>query len=93
MNLTTAKKVLEKSNLDLLLGGKQKEAVLFLLSLSEKLTEEKLINLMVNTMNKEAIRNSQPQGHTYSVYCSCGRCHRASLLTQAILTEITGERK
>jgi hypothetical protein len=48
------------------------------------LTEGEYRDKIIETMNKEALRNSNPEGHTYSEYCSCGRCHIASLLAHSI---------
>jgi hypothetical protein len=45
---------------------------------------EELRNLIVDTMNKERLRNTTATGHKYSEICSCGTCHMSNLLAHAI---------
>ena len=48
--------------------------------------EEALAEIVNETMNKEAVRNKNPDGHKYSKFCSCERCHIASVIAHAIST-------
>jgi hypothetical protein len=52
--------------------------------LSNKMTREEVRHIILLALNEEAQRNNQPV-HPYSDCCSCGRCHLANIITDAIL--------
>ena len=53
-----------------------------------KIDEGKLRRPIVDTINKEKLRNTGDKGHPYSDICSCGNCHLADLLTNNISSHL-----
>lgn len=50
------------------------------------LNREKATDIAVDAMNKEQLRNGITQPvHKYSKCCSCGRCHTALIIVEALI--------
>lgn len=72
--------------------NKIKELQSQLSQMKEAASVDKIRDKIIYTMNNEAVRNGNPEGHKYNLVCSCGRCHMSSLIAQAIHRGITDEK-
>ena len=55
---------------------------------------EEMEIIAVEAMNKESIRNGNTgMKHEFSQYCSCGVCHTATIIVEAIHEAMKGESK
>ena len=51
----------------------------------KKSDRNRMIEVIVETQNKERLRNTKDKGHKYSIICSCGNCHNADIIAEALI--------